>query len=162
MTNEAKEALENLVHCKSITKCKECKHKSHCTIERDYNIIKQSLERLEQVEKENQELAETLELYNEKFAGHERERADLIKENQELKAKCKDLMLDFKMFDFNTLKQENEKLKKAIDILKNKRVDVDILLCSETLEEFNDGYHEEYRLTQEEYDLLKEVLSDGK
>jgi hypothetical protein len=50
------EALENLVHCKSETKCKECKHKYRCTMERDYNTIKQDLERLEQLEKENQEL----------------------------------------------------------------------------------------------------------
>ena len=42
---------------------------------------------LESLKKENQELAETLELYNEKFAGHERVKADLIKENQELKRK---------------------------------------------------------------------------
>lgn len=47
----SKEALENLVHCKSITKCKECKHKNICTMERDYNIIKQDLERKEKLEK---------------------------------------------------------------------------------------------------------------
>ena len=41
---ESKEALENLVHCKSITKCKECKHKHLCTMERDYNIIKKDLD----------------------------------------------------------------------------------------------------------------------
>ena len=42
------EALENLVHCKSETKCKECKHKNVCTLERDYNIVKQDLEQKEQ------------------------------------------------------------------------------------------------------------------
>lgn len=46
----SKEALDNLVHCKSETKCKECKHKYRCTMERDYNIIKQALERLEVLE----------------------------------------------------------------------------------------------------------------
>ena len=42
------EALDNLVHCKSETKCKECKHKNVCTLERDYNIVKQDLIQKEQ------------------------------------------------------------------------------------------------------------------
>lgn len=42
------EALDNLVHCKSETKCKECKHKNVCTLERDYNIVKQDLIQQEQ------------------------------------------------------------------------------------------------------------------
>lgn len=46
--NNSLEALENLVHCKSETKCKECKHKNVCTLERDYNIVKQDLIQQEQ------------------------------------------------------------------------------------------------------------------
>ena len=42
------EALANLVHCKSETRCKECHHKNVCTLERDYNIIKFDLEQKEQ------------------------------------------------------------------------------------------------------------------
>lgn len=42
------EALANLVHCKSETKCKECHHKNVCTLERDYNIVKQDLIQKEQ------------------------------------------------------------------------------------------------------------------
>lgn len=42
------EALDNLVHCKSETKCKECRHKNVCTLERDYNIVKQDLIQKEQ------------------------------------------------------------------------------------------------------------------
>ena len=42
------EALDNLVHCKSETRCKECHHKNVCTLERDYNIIKSDLEQKEQ------------------------------------------------------------------------------------------------------------------
>ena len=42
------EALDNLVHCKSETKCKECHHKNVCTLERDYNIVKQDLIQKEQ------------------------------------------------------------------------------------------------------------------
>lgn len=54
----SKKALDNLVHCKSITRCKECRHKSLCTMERDFNIIKQDLDRLEQLEKEHEKLKE--------------------------------------------------------------------------------------------------------
>ena len=42
------EALNNLVHCKSETRCKECKHKNVCTLERDYNIVKNDLIQKEQ------------------------------------------------------------------------------------------------------------------
>ena len=42
------EALDNLVHCKSETKCKECRHKNVCTLEGDYNIVKQDLLQKEQ------------------------------------------------------------------------------------------------------------------
>lgn len=47
----SKKALANLVHCKQELKCKECKYKSRCTMERDYNNIKQDLDRLERLEK---------------------------------------------------------------------------------------------------------------
>lgn len=50
------EALDNLVHCKSETKCRECHHKNVCTLERDYNIVKQDLERLAHLERENRYL----------------------------------------------------------------------------------------------------------
>jgi len=62
MVNKGLEALGNLVHCKSITKCNECKHKNRCTMEKDYDLIKQDLEHLEQLEKENQELKGKLEI----------------------------------------------------------------------------------------------------
>lgn len=39
--NKYQEALDNLVHCKSITKCKECKHKERCTMERDSGILQE-------------------------------------------------------------------------------------------------------------------------
>lgn len=58
------EALDNLVHCKSETKCKECKHKNVCTLERDYNIVKSDLEMLDNENKvlkfENKILTEGL------------------------------------------------------------------------------------------------------
>lgn len=54
------EALDNLMHCKSETRCKECYHKNVCTLERDYNIIKSDLEQKEELEKENLELEQDI------------------------------------------------------------------------------------------------------
>lgn len=82
----SKEALDNLVHCKSITKCKECRHKNLCTMERDYNIIKQDLDRLE---KENQEL---------------KEKFKMLEENEEVVLTTLEIAV-----------QENIKMKKALD-----------------------------------------------
>ena len=55
---------------------------------------------------------------------------------------------------------------KALEIIKNKRVQVHILLESNNVEEYNESIYVcegvKYKLTQEEYDLLKEVLEDEK
>ena len=48
-----KKALENLVHCKSIVKCRERKHKNLCTMERDYTIIERDLKALEIIKTKN-------------------------------------------------------------------------------------------------------------
>ena len=58
-------------------------------------------------------------------------------------------------------KELNEKLKQAIDILKNKKVST-TYLCSEDVDDHNLYEQERYCLTEEEYELLKEVLDDGK
>lgn len=50
---------------------------------------------------------------------------------------------------------------KALEIIKEKQVDVYAVIESKSLKEMNDRFwfpKEEYKLTQEEYDLLKEVL----
>lgn len=52
---------------------------------------------------------------------------------------------------------------KALEIIKEKRVDTYFLMQTDTLEEYNKSLHTcswfpSYELTQEEYDLLKEVL----
>lgn len=58
---------------------------------------------------------------------------------------------------------ENSIKIKALDVIKEKRVQFSLLYKSETVEEYNDwlwaiiGY-KVYPLTQEEYDLLKRVL----
>ena len=55
---------------------------------------------------------------------------------------------------------ENSIKLKALEIIKEKRVDVDYLIESVSLEEYNKHIQYCYGslLTQEEYDLLKEVL----
>ena len=61
---------------------------------------------------------------------------------------------------------EKDAIKKlrALEIIKNKRVQVHILLESNNLEEYNESIYVcegvKYKLTQEEFDLLKEVLGD--
>lgn len=67
------EALDNLVHCKSETKCKECKHKNVCTLERDYNIVKSGLEQKEQFIKQlkNENIISMLDLLVKEIAKEE-------------------------------------------------------------------------------------------
>lgn len=66
--------------------------------------------------------------------------------------------------DTNKLYNENQKLKKVIDILKKKRVEISFLLCSKDLEEYEDycGILDVYFPTISNYEflLLKEVLGN--
>ena len=60
------------------------------------------------------------------------------------------------------LKQENEKLKKVIEIIKNKRVNLNLLFQEpNTLEAYNNYCLPIYKLTQQEYELLNEVLGNA-
>ena len=59
---------------------------------------------------------------------------------------------------YATYKCEDEKKLKALEIIKEKEVDVFIFLHSGYLETYNDIVEDNRKLTQEEYDLLKEVL----
>ena len=59
-----------------------------------------------------------------------------------------------------------EKLEKVIKILKKKKVLVGLLINSENVKEYNTGlfqknYSKQYYLTQEEYNLLKEVIENA-
>lgn len=54
--------------------------------------------------------------------------------------------------------KDKEKKDKALEIIKDKRVQVGDLLYSSCLEAYNGGRDKVYRLFQEEYDLLREVL----
>ena len=69
-----------------------------------------------------------------------------LKENIELK-KCIDLIGDI---------ETNNKKLKALEIIKEKKVYPSFLLNTKNLEEYNKEVIQ--KLTQEEYDLLKEVL----
>ena len=51
-----------------------------------------------------------------------------------------------------------EKELKALEIIKNKKVNVIILMGCDTIEEYNKHPLTWNKLTQEEYELLKEVL----
>ena len=132
--NKSLKALENLVHCKSETKCKECKHKYRCTMERDYNTIKQDLERLEHLEKENKEKDEII--------------ADL------------EQMYKTASNNYSKLNDKRKKLEKVIDLL-DTALDLELENSEEwgKMTYFinsNGGS----TLKKENYDLLKEFISE--
>ena len=54
-----------------------------------------------------------------------------------------------------------EKELKALEIIKNKKVDVLSLLCGCNFDDYNRPQEEKGKLTKEEYDLLKEVLNNN-
>ena len=63
--------------------------------------------------------------------------------------------------DHLELLDENEKLKKAIEIIKKKRVNLKLMFQEpNTLEAYNNYCLPIYKLTQQEYDLLKEVINN--
>lgn len=57
------------------------------------------------------------------------------------------------------LRQENEKFKKAIEIILNKKVNIRLLLLH-NLKDYNFLIGNSYQLTKEEYEFLKEVLGN--
>lgn len=65
---------------------------------------------------------------------------------------------------YRLLKEDNETTKKlkALEIIKNKEINIHTLLLHLKRFDSQDGYNalvgEKYKLTQEEYELLKEVL----
>ena len=59
--------------------------------------------------------------------------------------------------------KDAKKYKKAVEIIKKKRVDTYFLMQTDTLEEYNKSLHTcswfpSYELTEQEYNLLKEIL----
>lgn len=105
---------------------------------KEINIIKQSLD---QLEKENEILKKAIENSNKAY--------DVLMQNSNIQ--------------FLNQNQENTKLKKALNILKNKEVSLETFKISADL----DTYHEILKdnpfydkLTQEEFELLKEMLEE--
>lgn len=110
-------------------------------IKKDYNIIKKDLERLEKLEEDNKKLKEKV---------------------NHLKNVKNRWVRNYKFVD-----KENEKLKQALDIIKTKKVDIDMFIDSTSAEDYNNRLEyytyinpEVRPLTQEEYELLKEVLGN--
>lgn len=99
--------------------------------QKEFDLIKQDLERLEELEKENQELKD---------------------ENYKLKRELNNID-----YDFDKLEDEIIKLKKAIEILKR---DFQFKIEDNFLWIYDDyfGALESLSLTEEEINLLKEVL----
>lgn len=60
------------------------------------------------------------------------------------------------------IEDEVYKKARAFDIIKEKRVNIDYLRSCKSLEDYNNILIEKWQLTQEEYDLLKEVLDNGR
>ena len=125
----------------------------------EINIIKQDLERLEQLEKDNKLLDETIEADDNIIQ-------KLIKANQMLKDKDKELLKDFrKAIDIA------QKYKKAIEILK-RELFIDFEDCSKTTKNYfihlreNEYQSYDYAIiilhNKKEYELLNEVLKDEK
>ena len=56
--------------------------------------------------------------------------------------------------------EETQKKLKAFEIIKEKRVDVSYLVISDDLHDYNEGLDRKWKLTQEEYDLLKEYFNE--
>lgn len=112
-----------------------------------FEIIKQDLERLEALKKENKELKQILE----KAEEVEQENLILKIDNEQLNHIANERL------------KKNEKLKKAIDILKDR-----LCVRNGTLSFTRDSYYlgikgsfkDIKELTQQEYDLLKEVLGN--
>ena len=136
----SKEALEILysIACieagqkqQYITYAKEIEHNEK--VKKLYDLIKQDLERLETLEQTNNALV------------YELEKEDL--EYQKMKNLYFDSM------------RENEKLKKVIEIIKTANVNTDFLIKSLNVEQYNKWCDvDQLHLTQQEYELLKEVL----
>ena len=126
----SKEALARLTYCVNDMESEE----------KYYKTVKQDLDRLEKLEKENQEL---------------KEKCKMLEENEESVLATLEISV-----------QENAKLKKVINILVDKKVNILVLKYfiekGEGVKTYNSYYTTKEKLTTEEYELLKERLGDVK
>ena len=104
--------------------------------------LKPHLERLEQLEKENQELKKSNKEIEELYLNENKHWCETI----------------------DSLRKENTKLKLAIDVLKDKKVVVSHLLETKSVGEYNFPFKNfsSSFLTQEEFELLRSVLENDR
>ena len=117
-------------------------------IKTEYEIIKKDLDKLEKLEEENEALKMGIE--------------SLHTDYKELKQTSEFVIEKFKISNKN-LTDENEKLKKVIEILKDKKVNIFHLYVFDTYKQYKEhysfaGYNKKDILNEKEYDLLKEYL----
>lgn len=151
----------------------ECANDCWKSYQKDCDEIEQDLDRLKRLEKELKQTKlnfrnsqthskncykKLKEKYNEVEYCYEK----LSKDHMSLKKSFDELfeISIIKTHDLLQLGKENKELKEAIKILKAKLVPILLLQEVDTLEEYNEGLDDcdEYRLTQEEFDLLKKVF----
>ena len=118
--------------------------------------IEKDLERLEKLEAKDKKWQELFGCDLCEVLGREL----LKEENKKLKQENKELLVNK-----NVAQGIATKYKKALDIIKNKKVDIDMFIDSTSAEDYNKRLEyytyinpEVRPLTQEEYELLKEVL----
>ena len=132
---------------KSLTK------EQYARLQKYNDIIEQALERLESIDNSNpSEALECLEKLESK--------SQIMQGCYELNISKKEELENNEEVDkyTNTIKQallkaqENEKM---LEIMKDKWVNVAVLIHSKTVEEYNNNAYTPYNLTQDEFDLLK-------
>ena len=134
----------------------------------EFNVVKKALDYFEQLKKENQELKEKISKFEKPILYMCRDRRSRELERLRLLELVNTYNVPILLNDFETVK-ELEKLKKIIEIIKSKNVDIFFLRNNSEfdLEKYNyeikDNtmqycYENCLSLTQQEYDLLKEVL----
>ena len=83
-----------------------------------------------------------------------------LKEYKALEKRYDELL--YTLNDINNERVDLLEVKKAVDLIKKKKVNCYLFIDSENLKDYNGCVDDitEKRLTEEEYDLLKEVFSD--
>lgn len=127
--------------------------------EEKYNIVKQDLDRLEKLDEENKELKEELEQFKKPITFMCGSRESRLIQRMQLVSLAQQYNVPIILTDSETI-QENKRLKNAIEILKNKlglyvNDYINYATINAVLPVANNDCN---RLTQQEYNLFKEVL----
>ena len=135
------EALEAFGRITLHTEYDNDSHYDSLHFEDDCKLVDKALERLEQIDNANP--------------------SEALKCLEDLYCEPVDYRSNDKANDYETIKQallKVEKEHKALEIIKEKLVDVFKLYNCKTIEEYNQAQYRDCMLTQEEFNLLKEVL----